>query len=88
MIIDCLTCPVRGQRCDECVVTVLAGAGPATHHRVSPGPELPAGLQLDAAENKVVSMLVGAGLVSPGAVVGLCARRESVRPRSVGREVG
>jgi hypothetical protein len=23
MIIDCMTCPVRGQRCDDCLVTAL-----------------------------------------------------------------
>lgn len=83
MIIDCMTCPVRGQRCDDCVVTVLSAPGLAW-----PELQLSTGLQLDAAENKVVSMFVGAGLVSAAAVVGLCARRDSVRPRGTVRDVG
>ena len=28
MLIDCDTCTVRGQDCDDCVVTVLLGAPP------------------------------------------------------------
>ena len=87
MIIDCRTCPVRGQRCEDCVVTVLCTPGSA-RHLVSPELQPSTGLQLDSAENKAVSMLVGAGLVSAGAVVGLRARRESVRPRGTVRDVG
>ena len=66
MIVDCMTCPVRGRRCDDCVVTML----------VSPrSGELP----LDAAESRAVSMFVGAGLVSPGAALGLHACPERVQ---------
>ena len=83
MIIDCRTCPVRGQRCDDCVVTVLCTPGSA-RHLVSPELQPSTGLQL----NKAVSMLVGAGLVSAGTVVGLRARRESVRARGTVRDVG
>ncbi len=63
MIVDCTTCPVRGQRCDDCVVTVLLA--PASG-------ELP----LDAAERKVVSTFVNAGLASVEAAAGLFARHE------------
>jgi hypothetical protein len=63
MIVDCMTCPVRGQRCDDCVVTVLLAPWSA---------ELP----LDAAETSAVSMFVGAGLVSAETAAGLQARRE------------
>ena len=31
MLIDCDTCTVRGQGCDDCVVTVLLGAPPGWH---------------------------------------------------------
>jgi hypothetical protein len=63
MIVDCMTCPVRGQRCDDCVVTVLLAPGSA---------ELP----LDAAERRAVSTLVGAGLASVETAAGLFARNE------------
>lgn len=63
MIVDCMTCPVRGQRCDDCVVTVLLAPGSA---------ELP----LDAAERRAVSVFVSAGLAGPETARGLFARRE------------
>ena len=75
MILDCMTCPVRGQRCDDCVVTVLLAPGSAE-------------LLLDAAEKTAVSILVGAGLVDAGAAVGLRARREIVEHRGSVRDVG
>jgi hypothetical protein len=65
MIVDCVSCPVRGRRCDECVVTMLTAPGSA---------ELP----LDAAESRAVSMFVGAGLVGVESAVWLHARREPV----------
>lgn len=65
MIADCMTCPVRGRRCDDCVVTLLLAPGSV---------ELP----LDAAESRAVSMFVGAGLVSAESAVGLHACREPV----------
>jgi len=65
MIVDCITCPVRGQRCDDCVVTMLLAPESA---------ELP----LDAAESRAVSLFVGAGLVSAVTASGLRARREIV----------
>ena len=48
MIVDCMSCPVRGTRCDDCVVSVLLSSA-----------ELP----LDPAERQAVSVFVGAGLV-------------------------
>lgn len=87
MIIDCMTCPVHGQRCGDCVVTVLGAPGSAGH-LVSTEPGDTTGLRLDAAENKVVSMFVGAGLVSAEAAMGLRARRERGRPARAVREVG
>ena len=75
MIIDCMTCPARGRRCDDCLVTVLGAPGSA---------ELP----LDAAESRVVSMFVSAGLVSAESVVGLRAHREPVEDWGFVRAVG
>jgi hypothetical protein len=63
MIVDCRTCPVRGRRCDGCLVTALYAAG---------SPELP----LDAAESRAVATFVGAGLVRAETAAGLRARRE------------
>lgn len=75
MIVDCMRCPVRGQRCDDCVVTVVFASGLAE-------------LLLDAAENRAVSMFVSAGLVNAGAVARLRARRESVQHSVTVRDVG
>ncbi len=75
MIVDCMTCPVRGQRCDDCVVTVLLAPRSL---------ELP----LDAAESRTVLMFVGAGLVSPDTSADLRARRESVDQWGAARAVG
>lgn len=123
MFVDCLTCPVRGLRCDDCAVTVL-GAPPSAGHRALTGPQLSAGpqffagrawaaepawtaepswfpepvwtprvpldtpgFQLDAAEFRVVSMFVGAGLVNAGAAAQLLARRERVPSWENAREV-
>jgi len=81
MIVDCMTCPVRGQRCDDCAVAVLLEPGRAEN--------LVSGeLQLDAAESRVVSILVRAGLVNAGAATRLRARRDSERHRSTVRDVG
>ncbi len=51
MIVDCETCPVREQRCEDCVVTALFIPGSS---------EVP----LDATEARAVSAFVLAGLVS------------------------
>jgi len=67
MIVDCMTCPVRGQRCDDCVVTAFLAPGSA---------ELP----LDVAERRAVSILVGAGLASAESASGLRAHREPYEP--------
>ena len=99
MIVDCITCPVRNQRCDDCAVTVLLAPGWA-EHRPSPDsqrstqPErLPdhqwsTWLALDAEEDKVVSILVGAGLVSAEEVPRLRARRVPLPDWGTARDVG
>ena len=68
MIVDCDTCPVRGVRCDDCVVTAL-GQFPVVV--LSEG-ELP----LDAAERRAVDRFVAAGLVTPEVAGTVVARRE------------
>jgi hypothetical protein len=99
MIVDCMICPVRGRRCDDCAVTALSGSRPITYLA---SPELrmsseltstsehtsPPELQLDAAEHSAVSMFVGAGLVTAGTATRLRARRESMQTWATGRDVG
>lgn len=85
MIVDCITCPVRGQRCDDCVVTVLINP---TERALPPETASPPTLFLDAAESEAVSVFVGAGLVSAEAVAGLHARRESAQQWIPVRAVG
>lgn len=75
MIVTCATCPVRGLRCDDCVVTAVAtiGLGP------------PGGQPLDAAERRAVALFRAAGLVDEGYAATLTA---AVRRRNDGRAVG
>jgi hypothetical protein len=81
MVVDCERCPVRGTRCDDCVVTALASLPVVV---LSDG-ELP----LDAGERRVVDRLVAAGLVSAGVAGSLVARREPFPDTSTGeRAVG
>ena len=68
MVVDCETCPVRGIRCDDCVVTAL-GHLPVV---VLSDGELP----LDAAERRVVDRFVAAGLVAAEVAGTAVARRE------------
>ncbi len=68
MVMDCDTCPVRGLRCDDCVVTAL-GHLPVV--ALSDGE-----LLLDAAERRAVDRFVAAGLVSPEVAGTVVARRE------------
>jgi hypothetical protein len=111
MIIDCMTCPVRNQRCDDCALTVLLAPGsaeqlqstdsqsPTTPRRSttsqrtseparSPDHQWSTSLALDAAENDVVSILVGAGLVSAEEVPRLRARRVPVPGWGTVRDAG
>ena len=81
MVVDCDRCPVRGTRCDDCVVTAL-GSLPVL---VLAHDELP----LDAAERRAVDRFVAAGLVSADVAGTLVARREpfpatSTEERAVG----
>jgi hypothetical protein len=68
MVVDCDTCPVRGTRCDDCVVTAL-GHLPVV---VLGDGELP----LDAAERRAVDRFVAAGVVTADTAGMLVARRE------------
>lgn len=79
MIVSCATCPVRGQRCEDCVVTVLARIP------VGPAPEHGAGTHLDAAERRAVSLFVAAGLVDARYAATLTA---STSPAGRGQAVG
>jgi hypothetical protein len=99
MIVDCMTCPVRGRRCDDCTVTALGGSRPVEYVaspelRLSPEltltPEvtLTTEMQLDAAEHSVVSMFVGAGLVNAGTATRLRARLEGIQHWASARDVG
>jgi len=81
MIVNCRTCPVRDRRCDDCVVTALLA--PRSAEGTSPHE-----LRLDAAENRAVSVLVGAGLFEAGAVPRLRARPEALEHWAAAREVG
>ena len=76
MIVDCVTCPVRGQRCDGCVVMALFA--PASSELSLDASEL----TLDAAESRAVAIFVGAGMVSIETAAGLHARREPWQVRS------
>jgi hypothetical protein len=87
MIVDCMTCPVRGQGCHDCAVTVLLGlpglaAPPPVEH------ESFSDLPLDAAESKVVSMFVDAGLVREAAATHLRACPERTQSWGSVRNVG
>ena len=55
MILECNTCPARGRRCEDCLVTALF-AMPLV---VPPG----VGLPLDGAERGAVQAFVEAGLI-------------------------
>ena len=68
MVMDCDTCPVRGLRCDDCVVTAL-GHLPVV---VLTDREL----SLDMAERRAVDRFVAAGLVTADEANALVARRE------------
>lgn len=50
MIVDCDRCVVRGDACQDCVITVLLGAPPG-------------GVELDRAEASALETLAAAGMV-------------------------
>ena len=86
MIVECVRCPVRGQRCGECAVTVLLV--PRLADQVAAIRPLTSELALDAEERRAVSMFVGAGLVNTRAAAGLRACRETRLRREPVCDVG
>ncbi len=50
MIVDCDRCEVRGNACQDCVITVLFGTPPG-------------GVELDGAERRALDALAEAGMV-------------------------
>jgi len=99
MIVDCMTCPVRGRRCDDCAVAALSGSRPVEHLAspelrlspeltLTPKVTLTTEMRLDAAEHSVVSMFVGAGLVNAGTATRLRARLESIQHWAGACDVG
>ena len=84
MAFDCETCPVRGRRCDDCVVATFLGlptvpsraaretSRPLSEPEGAPGPDR-AGLELVAEERATVRRLVAAGLLAPEDAAGLRA---------------
>lgn len=52
MIVDCDSCAVRGPACGGCVMTVLMG-------------NVPAGIELDDAEQAALAVLADSGLIPP-----------------------
>jgi len=86
MIVECLTCPVRGQRCGDCAVTVLLT--PRSADLTVPTMPVPVEVALDAAERRAVSMFVGAGLVSGRVAAGLRARCEIEQGWGTVRDAG
>ena len=75
LTMECATCPVRGERCDDCMVTALV------HPELLLRGELP----LDADERAAVEMFVRAGLVEPREAERARARRT---PLPLRRAVG
>jgi hypothetical protein len=50
MIVDCDRCKVRGNACQDCVITLLLGAPPV-------------GVELDGGEQRALDVLAEAGMV-------------------------
>lgn len=67
MIVDCQSCPVRGVRCDGCMVTELYAVEPAATATA---------MDLDSSERAAVQVFLEAGLLASDATRGLRARRE------------
>lgn len=78
-IIDCTTCPVRGQRCSTCFVPVVAGVwlsdDIAQSEAASAAPDARS-LSLNDAEWDAVDAFIGAGMVNALDVLGLVAHPE------------
>lgn len=89
-IIDCNTCPVRGQRCSTCFVPVVAGAWLSEDIEgvaASRAPGNARSLSLSDAEWDAVDVFIGAGMVNALDVLDLVATPE-VAPASRWLHVG
>jgi hypothetical protein len=71
MIVDCDRCAVRGNACQDCVITVLLGAPPE-------------GVELDRTERCALDTLADAGMVPRLQLVD-CAKDGGARPAAVTR---
>ncbi len=79
-IIDCNTCPVRGQRCSTCFVPVVAGAWLSDDIAESTGVSAADGkrsLSLTDAEWDAVDVFIGAGMVNALDVLDLVSHPEA-----------
>ena len=79
-IIDCNTCPVRGQRCSTCFVPVVAGAWLSDDIAETATATLPPdarSLSLRDAEWDAVDVFIGAGMVNALDVLDLVAHPET-----------
>ncbi len=78
-IIDCNTCPVRGQHCSSCFVPVVAGAWlrpempPPSAESASISRSAQRSMPLSDAEWDAVDVFIGAGLVNALDVLDLVA---------------
>lgn len=82
MLIDCSSCPARGVRCADCMMTAM-GAIPMGDPEAVAGavPEADGGLPLDRAERRAVSTLLAAGLVTTETAHAARAVRDLASPR-------
>ncbi len=83
-IIDCNTCPVRGQRCSTCFVPVVAGAWLSDDVAETATASVPPdarSLSLSDAEWEAVDVFIGAGMVNALDVLDLVAHPEAASAR-------
>ncbi len=66
MVVDCDRCEVRGDACQDCVITVLLGAPPS-------------GIDLDGAERRALHTLAEAGMVPHLQLVNRCEDHDAIQ---------
>jgi hypothetical protein len=69
MIVDCDRCQVRGNACQDCVITVLLGAPPGA-------------VELDGAERQALDTLAEAGMVPHLRLVDLAEEHNTMPVRT------